>query len=37
MDKKEFEMPKVEITVFVERDILTLSSENSGDIPSISW
>jgi len=37
MKKKEFEMPKAQITLFEKQDILTLSTGDKGDIPSIPW
>lgn len=37
MEKNVFEMPEVQVTVFEESDILTLSPGESGNIPEIKW
>lgn len=37
MEKKMFEAPEAVVTVFEENDILTLSTKENGDMPSISW
>ena len=37
MEKKTFELPEATITLFEAEDILTLSPEEEGDVPSISW
>lgn len=37
MEKKTFETPEVVVTVFQKEDILTLSTKESGDTPSVSW
>ena len=35
--KKLFEMPEVTVEKFEEADILTLSEEEEGDVPSDEW
>ena len=37
MEKKVFETPEVNVTVFEEADILTLSPGGEGNIPSSDW
>lgn len=37
MEKKVFEAPEVNVTVFEEADILTLSNRNEGNIPTTDW
>ena len=37
MEKKIFEAPEAIVTVFEEADILTLSYENEGNLPSVNW
>ena len=37
MEKKIFEAPEAVVTVFEESDILTLSTDDSGNIPVIPW
>ena len=37
MEKKIFEAPEAVVTVFEESDILTLSPNESGNMPSIPW
>ena len=37
MEKKIFEAPEAVATVFEESDILTLSPNDSGDMPVIPW
>ena len=37
MEKKTFELPEATITVFEKADILTLSGNESGTIPTIPW
>lgn len=37
MEKKVFETPEVNVTVFEESDILTLSPGGEGKIPTTEW
>ena len=37
MEKKIFEAPEATVVVFEENDILTLSPNESGDMPVIPW
>ena len=37
MEKKFFEAPEVNVTVFEEADILTLSTEKEGSVSSTDW
>ena len=37
MEKKIFETPEAIVTVFDKADILTLSTKDNGDIPSVRW
>ena len=37
MEKNVFEMPEVQVTLFEESDILTLSPGESGNVPEIQW
>ena len=37
MEKKIFEAPEAVVTVFEESDILTLSPNDSGDMPVNPW
>ena len=37
MEKKVFEAPEVNVTLFEEADILTLSPGESGNVPEIQW
>jgi len=37
MEKKVFEAPEVNVTLFEEADILTLSPGDSTNIPEIGW
>ena len=37
MEKKVFETPEVDVTVFEASDILTLSNKDRGTIPTTNW
>jgi len=37
MEKNVFEMPEMQVTLFEESDILTLSPGDSENIPEIKW
>ena len=37
MEKKIFEMPEVQVDLFKETDIMTLSPSDEGNIPNIRW
>lgn len=37
MEKKIFETPEVIVTVFEKADILTLSTKDNGNVPTIKW
>ena len=37
MEKKIFEAPEAIVTVFEKADILTLSTKDEGNVPSIKW
>ena len=35
--KKQFEMPIITVEKFEKEDVLTLSTKNEGNIPSVRW
>lgn len=37
MEKNFFELPEVTVTLFEAEDILTLSTKEEGNMPSIPW
>ena len=37
MEKKVFETPEVNVTVFTQADILDLSPNENGNIPTTDW